>query len=118
MKTSPPFASSDRLRISVIIGLIVAVAIAVLSATGLETYLNQERRLVSAGHQIVTALEAYRANSPGSAKELPRALEDLLHDPRNARRQRLSHYVACRPHDAKARLGRDQKPSGANHGRA
>ena len=82
MKTSPPFASSDRLRISVIIGLIVAVAIAVLSATGLETYLNQERRLVSAGHQIVTALEAYRANSPGSAKELPRALEDLLHDPR------------------------------------
>ena len=82
MKTSPPFASSDRLRISVIIGLIVAVAIAVLSATGLEIYLNQERRLVSAGHQIVTALEAYRANSPGSAKELPRALEDLLHDPR------------------------------------
>ena len=81
MKTSPSPATS-RTNIGVIIGLILAVAFAILMATGLETYLNQERRLVSAGKEIVAALEAYRAASPGSAKELPHSLEDLKHDPR------------------------------------
>ena len=81
MKTSTSPATS-RTNISVIAGLIVAVAFAILMATGLDTYLNQERRLVNAGKEIVTALEAYRAASPGSAKELPRSLEDLKHDPR------------------------------------
>ncbi len=81
MKTSPSPATS-RTNIGVIIGLILAVAFAILMATGLETYLNQERRLVNAGKEIVAALEAYRAASPGSAKELPHSLEDLKHDPR------------------------------------
>ena len=81
METSTAPATS-RTNIGVIAGLILAVAFAILMATGLDTYLNQERRLVSAGKEIVAALEAYRANSPGSAKELPRSLEDLKHDPR------------------------------------
>ena len=67
----------------VFVALVILIgAIAVFLATGLDSYLNQERRLVSAGNEIVAALEAYRANSPGSAKELPRSLEDLKHDPR------------------------------------
>ena len=80
MQTAP--STKSGLNAGVVIGLIVIVAIAVLSLTGLETYLNQERRLVNAGSEIVAALEAYRAHSPGSAKELPRSLEDLQHDPR------------------------------------
>ena len=60
METSPAPATS-RTNIGVIAGLILAVAFAILMATGLETYLYQERRLVSAGKEIVTALEAYRA---------------------------------------------------------
>ena len=82
MKTPAPSPPANRLHIGSIVSLISAVAIALLLGTGLETYLNQERRLVSAGHDIVTALKAYRAASPGSAKELPHSLDDLLHDPR------------------------------------
>ena len=82
MKTPPPSPPTHRLRASLIVAVIAAVAFALLLGTGLETYLNQERRLVTAGQEIVATLEAYRATSPGSAKELPRSLEDLLHDPR------------------------------------
>ena len=81
MKTPAPSPPANRLHIGSIVSLISAVAIALLLGTGLETYLNQERRLVSAGHDIVTALKAYRAASPGSAKELPHSLDELLHDP-------------------------------------
>ena len=38
---SPP---ANRLRVSLIVGLIVAFTFAPLLGTGLETYLNQERR--------------------------------------------------------------------------
>ena len=82
MKTPPPSPPTHRLRASLIVAVIAAVAFALLLGTGLETYLNQERRLVTAGQEIVTALAAYRAASPGSAKELPRDLSELLHDPR------------------------------------
>ena len=82
MKTPPPSPPTHRLRASLIVAVIAAIAVALLLGTGLETYLNQERRLVSAGQEIVAALEAYRAASPGSAKELPRDLSELLHDPR------------------------------------
>ena len=82
MKTPPPSPPTHRLRASLIVAVIAAVAFALLLGTGLETYLNQKRRLVTAGQEIVTALAAYRAASPGSAKELPRDLSELLHDPR------------------------------------
>ena len=82
MKTQTTPLPAVALRKFPIAMLIGAVAFALLLGTGLETYLNQERRLVNAGNEIVTALEAYRAASPGSAKELPRSLDDLLHDPR------------------------------------
>ena len=82
MKTHTASLPAVSVRKFPIAMLIAAVAIALLLGTGLETYLNQERRLVNAGHEIVTALEAYRTTSPGTAKELPRSLDDLLRDPR------------------------------------
>ena len=82
MKTQTASLPAIRLRKFPIAILIAAIAVALLLGTGLETYLNQERRLVNAGHEIVAALETYRTASPGSAKELPRDLSELLHDPR------------------------------------
>ena len=82
MKTQTASSPAVRLRFGPIVFLILAVVVALLLGTGLETYLNQERRLVSSGQEIVTSLEAYRTASPGSAKELPHPLDDLLHDPR------------------------------------
>jgi hypothetical protein len=63
--------------------LVAAFAIALLLATsGFQTYFSKERRLVAAGNEIVSALNAYREASPGTAKEFPLELIDLLHDPR------------------------------------
>jgi hypothetical protein len=63
--------------------LVVALAIAFLLGTiGFQTYWNKERRLIAAAGEIVAALNAYRAASPGTAKEFPLELADLRHDPR------------------------------------
>ena len=68
---------------SLIAFLVVALVIAFLLGTGgFQAYLNKERRLIAAGNEIVTALEAYRDASPGTAKEFPLELADLQRDPR------------------------------------
>ena len=53
-----------------------------MSTSGFQTYWNKERRLIAAADEIVTALNTYRAASPGTAKEFPLALTDLMRDPR------------------------------------
>ena len=66
-----------------IIGLVLVLVLAfLLSSGGFKTYWSKERRLIDAGNEIVTALNAYRAASPGTAKDFPLQLHDLLHDPR------------------------------------
>ncbi len=63
--------------------LVVAFAIALLLGTsGFQTYWSKERRLIAAGNEIVAALKAYRDASPGTAKEFPNQLADLMRDPR------------------------------------
>ena len=63
--------------------LVVAFAIALLLGTsGFQTYWSKERRLIAAGNEIVAALKAYRDASPGTAKEFPLELADLMRDPR------------------------------------
>lgn len=61
---------------------IVLLAALLLATTGFQTYWNKERRLIASADEIVTALKAYRDGSPGTAKEFPSQLQDLLHDPR------------------------------------
>jgi type II secretory pathway pseudopilin PulG len=63
--------------------LVVALGIAFLLGTaGFQTYWSKERRLIAAGNEIVSALQAYRKASPGTAKEFPLELADLSRDPR------------------------------------
>ena len=62
--------------------LVVALGIAFLLGTsGFQTYRSKERRLILAAGEIVAALNAYRAASPGTAKDFPLELADLQHDP-------------------------------------
>ena len=63
--------------------LVVVLGLAfVLGTSGFQTYWSKERRLIAAADEIVTALKAYRDASPGTAKEFPNQLGDLMHDPR------------------------------------
>lgn len=82
MKPARTQPTRSPLRLILVALLVLGLAFAFLWGLGLQTYLNQERRLVAAGNEIVTALAAYRAASPGTAKELPLNLNDLMHDPR------------------------------------
>lgn len=63
--------------------LVIAFGISFLLGTeDFQTYLSKERRLIEAGEVIAKALRTYRDASPGSAKDFPTELTDLLHDPR------------------------------------
>jgi hypothetical protein len=76
--------SSNRLIKPIgIAALVIAFGISFLLGTdGFQTYLSKERRLVEAGEVLAKALRIYRDASPGSAKDFPTELADLLHDPR------------------------------------
>lgn len=66
-----------------IVALAVPLVIAfIVGTSSFQTYFSKERRLIAAGEEIVTGLKAYREASPGTAKEFPLELIDLLHDPR------------------------------------
>lgn len=63
--------------------LVIAFGISFLLGTeGFQTYLSKERRLIEAGEVLAKSLRSYRDASPGSAKDFPTDLTDLLHDPR------------------------------------
>lgn len=63
--------------------LVIAFGISFLLGTeDFQIYLSKERRLIEAGEVIAKALRTYRDASPGSAKDFPTELTDLLHDPR------------------------------------
>lgn len=81
--TDPTTAGHRPIHRRWIIGLVLVLVLAfLLSSGGFQTYWSKERRLIDAGNEIVTALNAYRAASPGTAKDFPLQLHDLLHDPR------------------------------------
>ena len=82
-QTNQPVESERVIHRGWIALLIVAAGIAFLFGTsGFQTYWSKERRLFAAANEIVTALKAYRDASPGTAKEFPLELADLIHDPR------------------------------------
>ena len=89
MKTTTPHQSTPIVaRRAVVNGCGIAALISILllafliSTDGFQTYWSKERRLVVAADEIVTALKAYRDASPGTTKDFPSELTDLLHDPR------------------------------------
>ena len=89
MKTNTPRQATPIIaRGAIVNGCGIAALISILllafliSTDGFQTYWSKERRLVVAADEIVTALKAYRDASPGTAKDFPSELTDLLHDPR------------------------------------
>ncbi len=63
--------------------LVAAFAFALMLGTsGFQTYWSKERRVVAAADEIVMALKIYRDASPGTAKEFPLELANLMRDPR------------------------------------
>ena len=89
MKTTAPLksihpASSNRVfNPSWIAVLVIALGLAFLLGTsGFQTYWSKERRLIAAADELVVALKAYSNASPGTAKEFPLELTDLMRDPR------------------------------------
>jgi hypothetical protein len=82
-KTNQPLKSESVIHRGWIALLVVALGIAFLLGTsGFQTYWSKERRLIAAAGEIVTALKAYRDASPGTAKEFPLELADLMRAPR------------------------------------
>lgn len=82
-KTNQPVKTERIIHRGWIALLVFALVIAFLLGTlGFQRYLSKERRLISAGSEIVSALNAYSAASPGTAREFPLELADLKRDPR------------------------------------
>lgn len=83
-KYSNPIVAEHRpIKRRQIIGFVLALVLAFLfSSGGFQTYWSKERRLISAGNEIVGAIKAYRDVSPGTVKDFPLELADLRHDPR------------------------------------
>lgn len=83
-KYSNPIVAEHRpIKRRQIIGFVLALVLAFLfSSGGFQTYWSKERRLISAGNEIVGAIKTYRDVSPGTAKDFPLELADLRHDPR------------------------------------
>ena len=72
----------------------VAILGAVLGATAVvwhtQVQRDKEQELLFAGHAYRQAITEYYENTPGSAKQFPKKLEDLLEDKRQAR---LTRYL-------------------------
>ena len=83
-KYSNPIVAEHRpIKRRQIIGFVLTLVLAFLfSSGGFQTYWSKERRLISAGNEIVGAIKAYRDASPGTAMDFPLELADLRHDPR------------------------------------
>jgi hypothetical protein len=103
MKTTTPTTSLQRAGPDQMINrrwvflLIATLALGfLLGTTGFQTYWSKERRLIAAADEIVTALKAYRDASPGTAKEFPLELADLMRDPRTLADK---SYIATLPID-------------------
>ena len=63
---------------------------------------DREAELIFRGHEIARALSAYRAATPGTAKLLPAALQDLLDDRRGPRPLRHLRRLYLDPFTGKA----------------
>jgi hypothetical protein len=82
-KTNQPLKSERVIHPIWIASFVITLGIAFLFGTsGFQTYWGKERRLIAAAGEIVTALKTYRDASPGTAKEFPLELADLMRDPR------------------------------------
>lgn len=85
------------------LGLLFAVAIlgATLAVTGIVWHTAQkrgkERELLFVGNQFRQAIAAYYTRSPGTVKQYPKSLDELLKDPRQLTTQRYLRRLYLDP---------------------
>jgi type II secretory pathway pseudopilin PulG len=93
------------------IGLLLAVALvgAGLAATGQVWHTNVQRsreaELLYIGEQFKHAIKLYYENTPGSDKQLPKSLDDMLNDARYPVVRRYLRKVYVDPMRGKAEWG-------------
>lgn len=100
------------------LGILFAVAImgAVLGATGLVwktvSQRDKEAELLAIGHEFRRAIGLYYDNTPGTAKQYPKKLEDMLEDKRYPTVRRYLRKVYVDPLTGKKEWGLVPGPAG------
>jgi len=74
---------------------------------------EKERELLFVGEQFAAAIGRYYESSPSAAKQLPRNLEDLLHDRRHAAVRRHLRRIYVDPLTGRREWGLVRNPGGA-----
>lgn len=96
------------------------VALAVLAA-GAATFVlrysavvraEREAELLRAGAAVVRAIGAYYENSPGTVRQYPRRLQDLIEDPRVVSMRRHLRRIPIDPTTGQAQWGLVAAPDG------
>lgn len=102
---------AERQRGFTYLGLLFAIALmgVALALTGVVWHAVQkrekERQLLFVGNQFRQAIEAYYKNSPGSAKQFPKELSELLKDSRQLVTRRYLRRIYPDPFTGKAEWG-------------
>lgn len=95
---------------------LVAFIGAALAAMGIVWHTAQmrekERELLYVGNQIRTAIKLYYSNTPGSVKQYPRELSDLVLDPRYPDVRRYLRKIYYDPITGTKEWGIMKNPSG------
>lgn len=104
------------------LGLLFLIAImsAVLASTGTVWHTMQmrekERELLFVGNQIRHAIQLYYDKTPGTVKQYPKSLEDLLKDKRYLTTQRYLRKIYLDPITVKPEWGVVEAPDGGISG--
>lgn len=102
----------------VYVGLLVAVALVASGAAAFLTYYSESARrereaeLLRIGAEMVRAIQSYYESSPGTVKQYPRELKDLLDDPRVVSLRRHLRRVHTDPMTGVAMWGLVEAPAG------
>lgn len=94
----------------------IAIVGVVLAATGINwsqtVQREKERELLFVGNQLRQAIALYYERSPGTVKQYPRTLNDLLKDERQLGIQRYLRKIYLDPMTRKADWGIEVAPDG------
>ena len=100
------------------IGLLLLIALMGISLAGTGVVWSKvqqrqkERQLLFAGNQFREAIGRYYLNTPGTVKQYPQTIEELLKDPRQLTKQRYLRKIYLDPMTGKSDWALIKAPSG------